>query len=352
MPRIQLPSAVLIALGAAALFGASTPLAKLLMGALPAMLVAGLLYLGSGIGLIAARMIRDRGWCRPELSAHDWPWLIGAIVIGGAIGPTLLMLGLARASAADTSLLLNLESVFTALLAWLAFREHISGRIVVGMLFIVAGSIALSWPSAAAAEGSWLGGLAVAGACLCWAIDNNLTRQVSGSDALFVAGSKGMVAGSINVALALGAGASLPPWHMTASMMLLGLFGYGISLVLFVHALRELGAARAGAYFAIAPFIGAAIAIVFFHESASTAFLAAAILMGIGVWIHLTERHVHEHAHDPLSHSHSHTHDEHHQHQHAFEWNGREAHGHQHNHAEIMHSHPHYPNIHHRHTHA
>ncbi|MDP3617048.1 MAG: EamA family transporter, partial [Rhodoferax sp.] len=196
--------AVLAALGAAALFGASTPFAKQFVGELSALLLAGLLYLGSGVGLTALRLLRDRGWRAPGLTRGQWPWLLGAIACGGVAGPTLLMLGLARSSAASASLLLNLESVLTALLAWVVFKENADRRVILGMLLIVAGGLLLSWPgtSRSAVEG-WAGAALIAGACLCWALDNNLTRQVSNLDALFIAGLKGLVAAAVNIGLAL-----------------------------------------------------------------------------------------------------------------------------------------------------
>jgi hypothetical protein len=198
----------------------------------------------------------------------------------------------------------------------------------------------------------WHGTAAIAGACLCWAIDNNLTRKVSGADALFVASSKGLAAGAINTGLAFSLGAVLPPWDTAGVALLVGFTGYGASLVLFVLALRGLGAARTGAYFSTAPFIGAAIAIGVFGEPAGATFWIAALLMAAGVWLHLTETHAHEHTHEPLLHSHSHVHDEHHRHEHDFDWDGREPHAHSHLHTAMRHSHPHFPDIHHRHGHA
>jgi len=253
--------AVLAALGAAALFGASTPLAKQLVGDLPAFLLAGLLYLGSGIGLTLMRLVRDRGWKLPQFPRTEWLWFGGAIFFGGVAGPVLLMLGLTHTTAATASLLLNLEAVLTAVLAWIAFRENADRRIVMGMLMIVAGGVTLSWSANTTTEESWLGPLAIAGACLCWAIDNNLTRKVSASDALFIASVKGLSAGTFNTILAVLLYSSFPAAHTIAPAMLIGFFGYGLSLVLFVLALRGLGAARTGAYFSTAPFIGAAIAI-------------------------------------------------------------------------------------------
>lgn len=340
------------ALGAALLFGASTPFAKELVGEMSAVLLAGLLYLGSGLGLAAARWIRDRQWRAPQLPRSEWPWLAAAIALGGVAGPILLMLGLSRTSAGTASLLLNLEAVATALVAWVVFRENADRRIVLGMLFIIAGGVVLSWPGTRAEAIQWLGPTAIAGACLCWAIDNNLTRKVSGADALFIAGSKGLVAGAINTGLALFLGNAFPPWDTAGLTLIVGLAGYGASLVLFVLALRGLGAARAGAYFSTAPFIGAAIAIGVFGEPAGALFWIAAALMAAGVGLHLTETHAHAHTHEPLQHSHAHVHDEHHRHDHDFDWDGREPHSHPHRHAPLRHSHPHFPDIHHRHGHA
>jgi drug/metabolite transporter (DMT)-like permease len=285
------------------------------------------------------------------LARSEWVSLAGAIAAGGVLGPALLMFGLSRTPAADASLLLNFEAAFTALIAWLVFRENASRRVVLGMTLIVTGCLVLSWPSARAGPASLPGTLAVAGACLCWGLDNNLTRGVAAADPVFVAASKGLVAGLTNVALALALGARLPSLWLTTAAAGVGLVGYGLSLVLFVLALRALGSARTGAYFATAPFVGAAIAIGMFHEPLSWAFCAGAVLMASGVWLHLTEHHRHEHVHEALTHSHPHRHDLHHQHGHAFAWDGREPHTHEHRHAPMRHSHRHYPDLHHRHRH-
>lgn len=352
MARVLAHPAVLSALGAAFLFGASTPLAKHLGADLPPLLLAGLLYLGSGIGLAAVRLVRDRGWRSPHLQRGDWPWLCAAIFFGGLLGPALLMFGLARVTASTASLLLNLEAVFTALLAWIVFRENASLRVVLGMLVIVSGGVVLAWPfGAAKEEADWLGTLAIAAACFCWAIDNNLTRRVSAADSVFLAALKGGVAGAANTGLALWFGFAPLNWNAAPAAMLIGFFGYGVSLVLFVLALRGLGAARTGAYFSTAPFIGAAIAVTALHEPATPLLGFAAALMGIGVWLHLTERHEHEHTHEALAHTHVHVHDEHHRHQHDFPWDGREPHSHAHRHEPITHTHPHFPDVHHVHRH-
>lgn len=346
-----LPAAIWLALAAAALFGGSTPLIKLLVGDISALVLAGLLYLGSGVGLAATRLLRDRGWRPSGLSRADWPWFAGAIGFGGVLGPVLLVWGLTRTGAGVASLLLNLEAVLTAVLAWVVFQEHADRRIILGMALIVAGGIALSWPGGGSAASDWSGPLAILGACLCWSIDNNLTRKVAASDALFIAGIKGLAAGAVNLGLAFALGHSLPAWSLAGTTMLVGWLGYGVSLVLFVRALRELGTSRTGAYFSIAPFVGAALSIALLGEPTPPPFWLAAILMGIGVWLHLTEHHEHDHKHDPLRHAHAHVHDAHHQHAHDFPWDGREPHDHAHPHAPIHHHHPHFPDIHHRHRH-
>ena len=352
MLPFQVVSPTIAALGAALFFGGSTPFAKQLLANMSPVLLAGLLYAGSGIGLILVRLVKDYGWHHSGLIKNDWFWLIGAISFGGILGPLLFMLGLQQTSAATTSLLLNLEAVLTALLAWFIFRESTAPRIVLGMVLIVTGSILLSWPqSGGASEQNPFGSLSIASACLCWGIDNNLTRKVSTADPFFIAGCKGLVSGITNISIALFLGFQFPYWLTTVHALIIGFIGYGASLVLFVFALRGLGTARTGAYFSTAPFVGAAIAILIFHEPTAVIFWFALVLMGIGVWLHLTEHHEHEHIHDLFAHHHSHTHDEHHQHKHDFEWDGKEPHSHSHLHEAIKHSHPHFPDIHHRHHH-
>ena len=340
------------ALGAAALFGATTPFAKELLRAIAPWTLAGALYLGAGAGLTLVRVLRDRAWRGPALARGDGRWLAAATACGGMLAPALLMLGLRRTSAADASLLLNLEAVFTALLAWFAFREHAGPRVVLGMLAIVAGAALLAWPHAAPGRGG-AGALAIAGACACWAVDNNVTRKIATGDALFIAALKGWVAGLVNLALAAAFGAASPAPSVPAigAALLLGFGGYGISLALYVVALRELGSGRTGAYFATAPFIGAALALGIGGAHPTPAFAGAAALMGLGVWLHLSERHAHAHVHEALQHEHPHVHDEHHRHAHPDGWVGREPHVHPHRHEPLHHSHPHFPDAHHRHSH-
>ncbi len=340
------------ALAAALLFGASTPLAKALVGEVPPLLLAGLLYLGSGLGLGA--LLALRAWRQPHtraalsIPAPERPWLAGAIAFGGVLGPALLMAGLARTDAASAALLLNLEGVLTAVIAWLVFRENADRSVVLGMVAIVAGGVLLSWAPGGGL--SW-GALLVVAACAAWAVDNNLTRQVSTQDAMLVAGLKGLLAGLANTALALAGGAPWPPLPVLLGVLWVGFLGYGLSLTLFVLALRQLGTARTGAYFSVAPLFGVLIAWAWWPQPLTVAFVLAAALMALGVWLHVRERHEHEHAHEALDHDHPHRHDAHHQHAHAFGWDGREPHRHPHHHAPLVHRHAHYPDIHHRHAH-
>lgn len=348
-----LPQGIAQALAAAALFGISTPLAKMLLGSMPPVLLAGVLYAGSGMGLLtwmALGRVRNRVPVEAALTRRDVPWLAGAVLFGGVLGPLLMMLGLARTAAATAALLLNLEGVLTALLAWVIFRENVDRRVALGMLAIVAGAMVLSWQHPGGMGATW-GGLAITGACLCWALDNNLTRAVAGSDPVQIAAIKGAIAGTVNMGIALAIGDRLPHLLPLLAAAVLGFIGYGLSLVLFVLALRHLGTARTSAYFSTAPFLGAALALVMFAEHGSLALLLAGGLMAIGVWLHASERHDHAHTHVTFSHNHRHHHDVHHQHTHDFKWDGHEPHTHPHAHESLSHSHPHYPDTHHRHRH-
>jgi len=353
--RLRGGSGVGLALLAAALFGASAPFAKLLLSGATPQLLAGLLYLGSGVGL-AVVWLRQRtlkSTREAPLARRDLPWLAGAIAFGGALGPVLLMAGLVRTPASSASLLLNLEGVLTALLAWFVFRENFDRRIALGMLAIVLGGVALSWEGAVR-WGGLAGPLAVSGACLCWAIDNNLTQKVSAGDPVQIAMLKGLVAGGVNTAIAVALGATWPAAPRVGASLLLGFVSYGVSLVLFVLALRHLGTARTGAYFSLAPFVGAAVSLGVFRERPTTFFALGAALMAVGAWLHLSERHEHEHAHEAMEHGHAHVHDAHHRHAHEPgdpPVTDPKPHTHPHRHTPVVHAHPHYPDIHHRHGH-
>ena len=342
-----------LALLSAALFGASTPFAKLLLGGgLSPWLLAGLLYLGSGAGLGLVRIwqrARSDAPAETPLRRGDLPWLALVVLSGGAIGPILLMAGLTTTPAATASLLLNLEALATMALAWLMFRENVDRRLLAGAAVILTGAAILAWQGGP--QGLGWGGLAIAGACLAWGIDNNLTRKLSAADPVEIAMLKGLAAGGVNLVLALLAGASLPAPAAIAAAALIGFFGYGVSLVLFVLGLRHLGAARTGAYFSTAPFIGALLAVLLLGEPLTLQLAAAGLLMAAGVYIHLTETHEHEHSHEALEHAHRHVHDQHHQHGHAPGDPLGEPHAHWHRHLPLIHKHPHYPDLHHRHAH-
>lgn len=342
---------IALALLSALLFGASTPLAKLLLGTVDPWTMAGLLYLGAGVGLAAVHV--SRAALRiPALEAPlrrlDLPWLALVVLFGGIGGPLLLMFGLAGTDAASASLLLNLEGLATMGIAWLAFRENVDRRLLVGAAAILAGAAVLSWQGGASLG---VGGLLIAGACLCWGLDNNLTGKLSSADPVQIAMIKGLVAGSVNLTLALWSGAVVPPIGILAMAGVVGFLGYGVSLALFVLALRHLGAARTGAYFALAPFVGAVLAIAVLGEPVSTKLAVAGALMGFGLWLHLAERHEHEHAHEALEHEHRHRHDDHHKHAHGSDVPPGEPHSHRHRHEPMVHRHPHYPDLHHHHGH-
>ncbi len=344
---------IAFALGSAVLFGMSTPLAKLLVGVVSPLLLAGLLYGGSGVGLLIVLAVRQL-WAPPGTSVRlprreEWRWLAAAIFFGGVAGPVALMYGLVTTAASTASLLLNLEAVFTAMFAWFLFRENFDRRVVMGMLAIVAGGLLLAWTPREPGQAS-LGSLLIAVACLCWALDNNLTRKVSASDAVAIAGLKGLVAGAVNLSLAMLLGETLPATRVIGATTVVGFLGYGVSLVLFVLALRQLGSARTGAYFSVAPFFGAALAFLLQGEAITWQLVIAGALMALGVWLHLTEHHGHRHEHEPQEHSHPHSHDEHHRHTHD-SWDGSEPHAHTHIHVPLVHSHAHYPDLHHRHPH-
>ncbi len=342
------------ALGSAFLFGAGTPLAKWLLDQMSPWMLAGLLYLGSGIGLGIYRLLR--GSVTPRLNPSEMRWLMAAVVCGGGIAPVLLMFGLSAMPSSHAALLLNAEAVLTTLLAWAVFKENLGKRIALGMAAIVAGALLLSWPQSEVLKGvqpeSLWPALAVLLACLFWALDNNFTRKVALAGASWVACVKGLVAGVSNLLLAFALGATLPDLSKIPVAMLVGFLAYGVSLALFVVALRHLGASRAGAYFSTAPFVGALFSVLFLAEPVSWQLLVAASLMALGIWLHLTEHHGHTHQHEVLEHEHQHSHDEHHAHQHE----GVLAvlagpHSHRHRHEPLEHSHPHYPDAHHRHPH-
>jgi len=342
---------IAIALLSAVLFGASTPLAKVMLRSVDPGALAGLLYLGAGLGLAAIHLLRKAlGFPAIEapLRRSDLPWLAAIVTAGGILGPLLLMFGLARTDAAGASLLLNLEGLATMGIAWLVFHENVDRRLLLGAFAILAGAALLSWQGRASLD--W-GAVLIGAACVSWGIDNNLTRKLSSADPVQIAMFKGLIAGTVNLALALVQGARLPDTGILLGAGLVGFFGYGVSLALFVLALRYLGTARTGAYFSLAPFIGAFLSLMLLGEHLTFRLLTAGALMVIGLWLHLTERHEHEHSHEAIEHEHRHAHDEHHQHTHRPDDPPGEPHSHWHRHKPLTHRHPHYPDLHHRHRH-
>ena len=298
-------------------------------------------------------MLARRLWRRaapaPAIARSDVPWLAAAILCGGIIAPVLFTFGLASTSGSAASLLLNLETVLTVALAWFAFHEHRNRRVMAGMAAIVLACVILSWPQGGVMPER--GAVLIALACLGWALDNNLTRRVAGNDAILIASLKGLAGGAVNLGLAALLSGALPGFDAAIAAAVVGFLGYGVSLSLFIVALRHLGTARASAYYASAPFVGAALSFVLLGERPDLAFLVAAPLMAVGVWLHITERHEHEHVHDAMTHTHAHRHDEHHRHAHDASWDGTEPHTHEHRHEPLTHTHPHFPDLHHRHPH-
>lgn len=340
------------ALLAAALFGASAPLAKRLLGEVSPLVLAGLLYLGSGIGLLAVHLIRRAFKSTLEISAlhvRDYAWLASAILAGGICAPVLLLWGLRGTSASATSLLLNFEGILTALLASLVFGEAVGRRIwAAAAVMLLAGIALLYSPSVEVRQ--LLPAAAVIAACALWALDNNLTRNIAGADALTVSMYKGLVAGGVNLGLGWLAGATLPPLPIAIEAAVIGLCSYGLSLVLFIIALRHLGSARTSAHFGAAPFFGVALSFALLNEPVSAGFVVGLAMMLFATWLVLTEQHQHPHRHTAISHAHLHGHDEHHAHAHSGEDAG-ELHAHPHVHEQLRHSHSHLPDLHHRHDH-
>jgi drug/metabolite transporter (DMT)-like permease len=338
----------LLALAAAALFGAATPALKPLTGALDPVLIAGLLYLGSFAGLALARWLRQSAPREAALRRADIPALAGAIAAGGVFAPVLLVWGLAGLAASAASLLLAAEGVLTMLLAALLFREPVAGRVWLGAGLVLAAAALLVWQPGMSVPVS-LHAVAVLAACLLWGLDNNLTSRIALADPYAIAMWKGLAAGAVNTTIGLVLAPALPQaaW---AAVLAIGALGYGASLVLYVLALRHLGAARTAAHFGTAPFFGAGLAVVLLGEPITAALAAAFALAAAGTWLTVTERHEHEHFHEALEHEHRHVHDEHHRHEHRGD-EGPEPHSHRHRHEPMRHRHAHFPDRHHRHRH-
>jgi drug/metabolite transporter (DMT)-like permease len=348
-PPEQAKAAVRDALGAAVLFGASPPFAKLLLPNGGPLVVAALLYVGAGIALSAAELAPRRTTEAP-LRVADLSLLGPIVILGGIVGPLLMLWGLARVPAVFASLLLNLEAPLTVVAGVLFFGDHAGGRSWVATLLVVGGAMLLSGaPSSLAA--SPVGGLAIAGACASWALDNNLTQRLSLRDPIAVARAKALAAGGSLLVIVVLLRDPLPPIVSLFEVLLLGFVSYGVSLVLTVRAMRVLGAARQAAYFASAPFVGAVLAVPLLGERPDAAVAVAGMLIAGGIFLLVRERHAHWHTHETIEHDHSHVHDDHHRHAHEPDTSAVEPHSHPHRHAPFAHEHPHVPDLHHRHRH-
>jgi len=332
-------------LAAAVLFGASAPAASVLAGDMPALVLAGLLYLGAAIAVTPA-VVRHR----PNATALSAGWrpLAIAVVFGGALGPVLLVAGLARTSAATASLLLNFELVATILLAATLFREHLGARLLAAAALVSTAGVILVWQPGVAFD---TGGLFVIGACACWGLDNAVTSKIDQLSPEQITLTKGLVAGGANLILGLMLASSLNlRTGEVLAALAIGALGYGASITLWVKGARDLGAARGQVIFAAAPFIGAAVAWVFLGDAVTFAQLVAVPVAIVGVGLSLRSGHEHRHVHEPIVHEHEHRHDDgHHTHTHTPPVTGR--HTHRHEHAALVHAHPHVPDLHHRHAH-
>lgn len=350
-PRSRTP--FFYAMASAALFGVSTPLAKILVQDISPLALAGLLYLGAFVGLsfyiVLSRTTRGaRRQKAPSLKKEDLPWLAGAIITGGIFAPVALMTGLTLVTGFAASLLSNLEGVATAIIAVVVFKEFAGRRLWLALTLMTLAGVFLVWnPSQGAFE--LFGPLLVVFAMVCWGIDNNLTQHISSKDPVQTALLKGVVAGTVSLSLAALLGAKIPLDASILYALLLGAMSYGMSLAFFIKALEGIGSSRTAAFFSFGPFVGAIVSIPLLGENVTWAFLAAAALMLVGVLAMVSERHVHTHRHGAIEHEHLHESDQHHQHPHPEGQN--EPHSHIHVHPPIVHSHVHWPDQHHRHGH-
>jgi drug/metabolite transporter (DMT)-like permease len=344
---------ILQALTAALLFGASAPLAKLLLGGIEPILLAGLLYLGSGLGLLIVKIIKSLSRKSIEAEAglkeKDFGWLTGAILAGGIAAPILLLISLDRTPAATASLLLNFEVVATTLIAVLVFREAVGKKVVVAISLITLASIMLS-VDPTSSWGFSLSALGILAACVFWGIDNNFTRNISAKDPISITLLKGFIGGTFSVGLALLLGNRLPQVGIVLAALALGALSYGLSIVLFIRAMRGMGAARTSALFSTAPLAGIILSMLIFKALPGWIFVPALVLVALGTWLLANEQHQHEHEHSAVTHEHAHTHtDGHHLHDHDADVNSK--HSHEHIHPLQIHDHAHLPDTDHRHAH-
>lgn len=336
-----------LALLAAVLFGASTPLVQRYGREVGAFATAALLYAGAAA---VGALLRSRGEREAGVRRADLPRLLAIAACGAVVGPVALAWGLQRTSATSASLMLTLEALFTALLAWRLYRETMDGRVMSAMLLLLAGGIVLVLDQGRGGTVQALGLLAVVLATAAWALDNVLSRALAERDPAQVVLAKSVLGASATVALALAFGEPLPPAGAALALFLVGATGYGLSLRFYLLAQRAFGAARTGSVFAFAPFVGAALAVGLGDRFAGAPVAVGGALMLAGVLLHLTEAHSHEHAHEAIGHEHAHRHDDGH-HLHAHDPMPAGEHSHLHRHEPMTHSHPHVPDAHHQHRH-
>ena len=352
MKRVHI-TLVLQALTAALLFGASAPLAKLLLGGVEPILLAGLLYLGSGLGLLIVKILqsftRRAADAEAGLKGKDFGWLTGAILAGGVAAPIILLISLDRTPAATASLLLNFEVVATTMIAVLVFREAVGKKVVAAISLITLASILLS-VDPTSTWGFSLGALGILAACVLWGVDNNFTRNISAKDPLSITLLKGFIGGAFSVGLALLLGNRLPQIGLVLAALALGALSYGLSIVLFIRAMRGMGAARTSALFSTAPLAGIILSLLIFRVLPGWIFVPALVLAALGTWLLVNEQHQHKHVHAAVTHEHAHSHtDGHHDHKH--DENAFSKHSHVHEHPLQIHDHAHLPDTDHRHAH-
>lgn len=341
-----------LAIAAAAFFGASFPLSKLLLRDVGPVGLAGLLYLSSGLGVGVLRLLLRRSREEASLRRSDLGWLAGVVLAGGVAGPILLLLGLSRTGAHVAALLTNTETLFTMALAVAFFGDFLLRRELLGAIAIVAGAGTVAW-AGAGRDGaqSWYGPLLLLGAGLSWGLDNNFSQKISAKDPLQIAAVKGIAAGLVNLALAA-ATEGLPKLSpsVLGSAAAVGIVCYGLSVVLFMAGLRHLGAARTSALFATAPALSIALSWILLREVPGIWTGLGGAVMLAGAWLLIRSEHAHVHVHEPMEHEHRHVHDEHHRHAHRGD-EGPEPHSHPHRHDRLEHAHPHTADLHHRHEH-
>ncbi|MDX1382592.1 MAG: DMT family transporter [Thermoanaerobaculia bacterium] len=340
------PRGVGLAFVSALLFGLATPASKLLLERLGPLQLAGLLYLGAALGMAVPALRDPRGFV--GLDVRNGGRLAGAVILGGVAGPVLLLFGLEMSSAGSVSLLLNFELAGTALVGVFLFREHLAAPAWVGIAGIAVAGLLVS------REGGWPGAVSavlVVAACLCWAFDNHFTALIDGTTPAHTTFVKGLVAGAVTLA----AGLAMETWRagpaVVTAALAVGILSYGASIVLYIVSAQEIGATRAQAVFAAAPFLGAGLSLVVLGEAFGLLQVAAVVVLIPSVALVLLGQHSHEHVHEAIDHVHSHRHDDgHHDHVHP----GLPAwvrHSHWHHHEPLRHTHPHWPDLHHRHRH-